>query len=132
MSRSPLGPCGDSNSSRRGQSFNLAESLCRQRILSPKLKRPQLAGVSRQTIHTLDRLLACVQVDAKGRILRQPFEAAYGASHHHRPLTGSDCRASRAPSGSFILIEVLGAEYVRALGNVAGRSLEGEDAGVLS
>ena len=90
----------------------------------PKTEAATVAGVSRQTIHHwID--IGRVQVDAKGRILRQPFEAAQAP---HTIIGRLQAAIAELPAHQvpFILIEVLGAEYVRALGNVAGRSLEGK------
>jgi hypothetical protein len=85
-----------------------------------KTEAAKVAGVSRQTIfHWIDR--GKIQVDAKGRILRQPFEAARAP---HTIIGRLQAAIAELPAHQvpFILIEVLGADFVRALGNIAGQS----------
>jgi hypothetical protein len=82
-----------------------------------KTEAAAICGVSRQSIHAWINA-GKLKVDSKGRILRQPFEAAR-APHTiigRLQATIAELPAHQLP---FILIEVLGPDYVQALGNIA-------------
>jgi hypothetical protein len=89
------------------------------------------AGVQRRTIYNwlqANRL----KLDGQGRILREPFERerAPHVTVSRLRQTLAELPAHQVP---FILIEVLGADYVRALGNIAAgqsnKTVEGKMSG---
>jgi hypothetical protein len=96
-----------------------------------KTSAAKFASVSRQAIY---EWIAAgrVKVDAKGRILREPFERDH-ASYVLVTRLRDTINALPPAALPFILIEVLGADYVRALGNIAAgqsnKTVEGKMSG---
>jgi len=94
----------------------------------PKTEAAKVAGVSRQTIHHWI-FRGKLKLDSQGRILRQPFEASRAP---HTIIGRLQAAIAELPAHQlpFILIEVLGADCVRALGNIAAgqsnKTVEGE------
>jgi len=82
-----------------------------------KTDAAKFASVSRQAIHQWISA-GRVQVDARGRILRGHFERTH-ASYTLVSRLRDTINALPPAALPFILIEVLGADYVRALGNIA-------------
>ena len=85
-----------------------------------KTEAAAICGVSRQSIHAWIKA-GRLKTDNMGRILRQPFEAQR-APHTIIGRLRQAIAELPAHQVPFVLIEALGADYVRALANVAGQS----------